>query len=80
MSLTAVTFTPAAAAARSFERTASICRPRVDRRTLAMSRQSPTITTRRKKPKTGLGSLPSRPRQEESGPRLKSPSFGGGNG
>ena len=78
--MTTVTLTPAAAAARSFERTASIWRPKLDRRTLAMSRQSATITARRKKPKTGLGSLPSRPRNDESGPRLKPNSSGGGTG
>ena len=51
------TLIPAAAAARSFERTASIRWPRLDRRTLATSRASRIVAARTRKPKTGLGML-----------------------
>ena len=70
------TLMPAAAAARSFERTASIRCPRLDRRTLATSsamRMTPAST---RKPKTGLGILSSRPRNVAFGERSIPPSFG----
>ena len=52
---------PAAAAARSFERTASIRWPRLERRTFATSRARRIAAARTRKPKTGLGILSSSP-------------------
>ena len=75
-----MTLIPAAAAARSFERTASIRCPKLDRRTLATSRQSSTRHASVKKPKTGLGSLSSSPRNDESKPKLKPKTCGEGTG
>src|SRR3954454_15996948 len=75
-SLTLVTLTPAAAAERSFERTASICWPSVLRRRLATSRHSSTTTMRKTNPRTGLGTLPSRPRKPALEPRSTPASCG----
>src|SRR2546423_14041740 len=50
---------PAAAAARSFDRTARKRRPVVDRRMLTTANASSTTTTRQKAPNQGLGNLPS---------------------
>src|SRR3954447_23283989 len=63
------TLIPAAAAARSLERTASMRRPSPLRRRLATSRQSAITTATTTKPRTGLGTSPSRPRNDARGPR-----------
>ena len=78
-SLTLRTLIPAAAAARSFERTASIRCPNVERRRFATYRPSRTTQPTTKKPNTGLGTLSSIPRKGPYGPR-SIPSLGSGTG
>ena len=78
-SLTLRTLIPAAAAARSFERTASIRCPSVERRRFATYRPSRTTQPTTKKPNTGLGTLSSSPRNGPYGPR-SIPSLGSGTG
>ena len=80
ISLTLRTSTAAAAAARSFERTASMRWPRLPRLTAATSRQRPTVTASTSQPKTGLGSEPSRPRKADCGPRSRPSRCGSGRG
>ena len=53
------TLMPAAAAARSLDRTASIWRPVAERRMFDDDSTSTTTTIRQKTPKIGLGSFPS---------------------
>ena len=70
------TLIPAAAAARSLERTASMRWPRLERRTFATSSASSTVAASTRKPKTGLGRSPSRPLKEASGARFRPPMDG----
>src|SRR5689334_12457054 len=78
--LTSRTLMPAAAAARSFERTASICRPSPLRRRLATKTPQPTTTARQTNPKSGLGILPSDHEYVAPGPRSKPKMCGEGVG
>src|SRR5579875_932222 len=71
VSLTRRTSMPAAEAARSLDRTASIRWPIAPRRRAATSRQSRISTTSTTMPKTGLGTLPSMPRNGACGDRLR---------
>ena len=79
-SLTLRTFMPAAAAARSFDRTASIRCPSVERRRFATNSPSGTVSATTKNPNTGLGTLPSSPRKGPDGPRSSPHSLGSGTG
>ena len=75
-SLTFRTLIPAAAAARSFERTASIRWPRLERRVFATSRPSRIVAARTRKPNVGLGILSSTPRNGPPGERSRPPIAG----
>src|ERR1700733_11723744 len=70
----------AAAAARSFERTASIRRPRSPRLIHATVKHAATVTASATQPKTGLGRLPSSPRNDDRAPRSSPSSFSSGTG
>ena len=72
------TLMPTAAAARSFDRTASIWRPVTDRRRLTTTRPSTTTTIRQKTPKKGFGSLPSPNVVTWFGPNTSPNTLGGG--
>jgi hypothetical protein len=58
-SLVSVTLMPAAAAARSLDRTASMRRPSAERRTLTTEAAHASTTSTQKTPNQGFGSFPS---------------------